>query len=77
LHVYGSEVALGRHEDKAAQHQGLGKALLAEAERIAADEFGTTAMAVLSGVGARQYYAELGYGFDSGYMVKKLVQGKS
>jgi elongator complex protein 3 len=72
LHVFGSEVALGKHEDKAAQHRGLGRTLLAEAERIAGEEFGAALVAVLSGVGARQYYAELGYEFDSGYMTKKF-----
>jgi len=71
LHVFGTEVALGRREDRAAQHRGLGRALLAEAERISRDEFGTSLMAVLSGVGARQYYTELGYVFNSGYMVKR------
>ena len=70
LHVFGSELALGEHEDKAAQHRGLGKALLAEAERIAGEEFEVSTVVVLSGVGARQYYAELGYEFNSGYMVK-------
>jgi elongator complex protein 3 len=77
LHVFGSELALGQHEDSAAQHHGLGRALLAEAERIAFEEFGARVMAVLSGVGARQYYAELGYELKSGYMVKTLANGKS
>lgn len=72
LHVFGSELALGKHEDRAAQHQGLGKALLAEAERIAGEEFGASLVVVLSGVGARQYYTELGYTFNSGYMTKNL-----
>ncbi|RJO62208.1 MAG: tRNA uridine(34) 5-carboxymethylaminomethyl modification radical SAM/GNAT enzyme Elp3 [Dehalococcoidia bacterium] len=72
LHVFGSELALGKREDKAAQHHGLGRALLAEAERIAVEEFGASLVAVLSGVGARQYYAELGYEFNSGYMTKNL-----
>ena len=72
LHVYGSELALGQREKLAAQHQGLGKALLAEAERVASNEYGAPIMAVLSGVGARQYYAEQGYEFRSGYMVKHL-----
>jgi elongator complex protein 3 len=75
LHVFGSELALGKHEDKAAQHQGLGKALLAEAERIAKDEFGASLVAVLSGVGARQYYAEQGYELNVRYMVKNLERG--
>jgi elongator complex protein 3 len=72
LHVFGSELELGKHADMAAQHRGLGKALLAEAERIAAEEFGASTVAILSGVGARQYYAEQGYEFKSGYMVKNL-----
>ncbi|MCL1886161.1 MAG: tRNA uridine(34) 5-carboxymethylaminomethyl modification radical SAM/GNAT enzyme Elp3 [Dehalococcoidia bacterium] len=72
LHVFGSELSLGQREKLAAQHQGLGKALLAEAERMASVDVGASTIAVLSGVGARQYYAEQGYKFCSGYMVKQL-----
>ena len=39
LHVFGPEVPLSEQKAEAAQHKGLGKALLKEAERIAADEF--------------------------------------
>jgi elongator complex protein 3 len=46
--------------------------LLAEAERIALAEFGITELAVLSGVGARQYYVESGYHLSGAYMVKTL-----
>ena len=73
LHVYGGELALGTREEKAAQHHGLGKALLAEAERVALKEFGTSKIAILSGVGARQYYADLGYQFEFGYMTRDLL----
>lgn len=73
LHVFGSELSLGQREKQAAQHQGLGKALLADAERIASAEADVSTIAVLSGVGARQYYAEQGYEFRSGYMVKHLL----
>lgn len=72
LHVFGSELALGQREKLAAQHQGLGKALLAEAARLASEEAGASTIAVLSGVGARQYYAEQGYVLQSGYMLKQL-----
>jgi elongator complex protein 3 len=73
LHVYGPEVAIGRSNAVAAQHKGLGKLLLMEAERIACEEFGTPIIAVLSGVGARQYYrTDLGYELEAGYMVKNL-----
>ena len=74
LHVYGSEVPLNELREEAAQHKGLGKALLREAERIAADEFQVKWMAVLSGVGAREYYrSEFGYSSGGDYMVKRLA----
>ena len=73
LHVYGPEVALGGRSAEAVQHKGLGRLLLLEAERIAAEEFGAPFIAVLSGVGAREYYRyDLGYELKAGYMVKKL-----
>jgi elongator complex protein 3 len=75
LHIYGAEVPLAEHRDEAAQHKGLGKALLSEAERIAQDEFQARQILVLSGVGAREYYrTEFGYTSQGDYMVKKLPQ---
>ena len=75
LHVYGPEVSLGQQDPNAAQHRGLGKALLGEAERIAAREFGLPQMVVLSGVGAKEYYrSEFGYSSQGDYMVKRLPQ---
>jgi len=73
LHVYGPEVPLDGQVAQAAQHRGLGRALLQEAEDIAAGEFGTARLAVLSGVGAREYYVESGYMLQGGYMVKRLA----
>ena len=72
LHVYGPEVALGERKEASAQHKGFGRSLLLEAERIASFQFGAPLMAVLSGVGAREYYRSDGYSFKGGYMVKKL-----
>jgi elongator complex protein 3 len=73
LHIYGPEVPLSQQIEDAAQHKGLGKRLMKEAERIAADEFGAREIAVLSGVGAREYYrAGFGYSLHNGYMVKSL-----
>jgi elongator complex protein 3 len=73
LHVYGSEVAIGGRNIAAAQHKGLGRLLLLEAERIASEEFDAQLIAVLSGVGAREYYrSDLGYELKAGYMVKRL-----
>ena len=73
LHVYGPEVPLREQKEKAAQHRGLGKALLKEAERIAHDEFQSPEIFVLSGVGAKEYYrSESGYSSRGEYMVKRL-----
>jgi elongator complex protein 3 len=73
LHIYGHEVPLKNQSLDAAQHKGLGKALLREAERIARDEFKAQRMAILSGVGAREYYrTEFNYQLSGDYMVKEL-----
>jgi elongator complex protein 3 len=74
LHVFGPEVPLSEQITKAAQHKGLGKALLREAERIARDEFKAQRMVILSGTGAKEYYrAEFGYSSWGDYMVKTLT----
>jgi elongator complex protein 3 len=73
LHVYGPEVPLSVQREGAAQHRGLGKALLREAERIACEEFQAQQMLVLSGTGAKEYYrSEFGYSSQGNYMVKNL-----
>jgi elongator complex protein 3 len=73
LHIYGPEVPLSQQKEEAAQHKGLGKALLKEAERIAAREFQVERMVVLSGIGAKEYYrSEFGYSSQGDYMVKNL-----
>lgn len=56
LHVYGQLIpTLDASATNAAQHVGFGRALMARAEGIAA-EAGFTSVAVISGVGARNYY---------------------
>jgi elongator complex protein 3 len=73
LHVFGPEVPLSEQRTRAAQHKGLGKALLREAERIARDEFQAECLVVLSGTGAKEYYrTEFGYRPEGDYMVGAL-----
>lgn len=73
LHVFGLEVPLGEKYDGATQHRGLGMELLKKAERIARDELQARRIAILSGVGAREYFrSECGYELDGAYMVKEL-----
>ena len=82
LHVYGRTVGTGTTTDEAAgtsttvaQHLGIGRRLLAEAERLA-QEAGYTRIAVISGVGVQNYYEKRGYTMspsgDGEFMVKTL-----
>jgi elongator complex protein 3 len=74
LHVFGPEVPLKELKEEGAQHKGFGKALLQEAERIAAREFRAGQMVVLSGVGAREYYrTESDYESLGDYLIKDLI----
>jgi elongator complex protein 3 len=77
LHIFGPEVPLNEQRIKAAQHKGLGKALMREAERIARDEFNADRMVILSGTGAKEYYrTEFGYISQGDYLVKNLKDRK-
>lgn len=73
LHVYGELVPVG--EKGKIQHAGLGKLLLAEAEKIS-KKHKIPDIAVISGVGARNYYRKLGYRLGKQitktYLIKKL-----
>lgn len=71
LHVYGSVKKFGEKGDQS-QHVGFGKRLMKEAEKIAKDN-GYKKIAVISGVGVREYYKKLGYHLNSTYMVKELI----
>jgi elongator complex protein 3 len=69
LHVYGPQAALGFKG--AVQHRGIGKRLLAAAERIARKNH-KEKMVIISGIGVREYYRMLGYRREGPYMVKLL-----
>ncbi|XP_013930620.1 PREDICTED: elongator complex protein 3-like [Thamnophis sirtalis] len=72
LHVYGSVVPVSSRDPSKFQHQGFGMLLMEEAERIAKEEHGSWKIAVISGVGTRDYYRKIGYGLEGPYMVKRL-----
>jgi elongator complex protein 3 len=74
LHVFGPELPLSQRVENAVQHRGFGKALLREAEHIAREEFHRDRTAVLSGVGAREYYRSEGYVLEENYMVKNIIR---
>ncbi|MEW6528400.1 MAG: tRNA uridine(34) 5-carboxymethylaminomethyl modification radical SAM/GNAT enzyme Elp3 [Candidatus Micrarchaeota archaeon] len=68
LHVYGEETLLGKKGS--VQHRGFGSSLLAEAEKIASEEFDKKKMVILSAVGVRPYYYKRGYFLDGPYVSK-------
>ncbi len=71
LHTYGQMVALGR-KSLAPQHRGLGKKLIKEAEKIVKQESKLPKIAVISGIGVRTYFRQLGYRLEDEYMIKKI-----
>lgn len=73
LHVYGLAVPVAGREAARFQHQGLGKLLMQEAERIARHEHRSQKISVISGIGTREYYRALGYVLDGVYMSKWIT----
>ena len=71
LHVYGEALALDTAQQGAAQHRGLGGALLAEAQIIAQQE-GYRHLAVIAAIGTRPYYRDRGFVLGQLYMSRSL-----
>lgn len=63
LHIYGPTLGIGKIAKKEWQHKGLGKILMAKAEKIAKRKR-YTKIRVISGIGVREYYKKLGYKID-------------
>jgi len=63
LHVYGQLIPTVDAKGSHAQHVGLGTQMMREAERIA-QSHGATKIAVISGVGVRNFYRKLGYDLE-------------
>lgn len=70
LKVFGRIVPFDEDAGRRWQHRGLGRALMAEAETLARDEFSCRRMRVTSGLGVRGYYRSLGYRLERPYMIK-------
>ncbi len=75
IHTYGQLQPLYRGQTpvNSPQHKGLGKKLIAEAEKITKNEFDLHKVAVISAVGTRNYYRKMGYKLRQTYMVKSLL----
>ena len=71
LHVYGQSVGIGK-DGTGSQHRGYGMKLMKIAEGIAASN-GYTKVAVIAGVGTREYYKnKCGYSLEGTYMIKNI-----
>jgi elongator complex protein 3 len=72
IHAYGKLVAHGKSKSKSsAQHMGFGKKLMIEAEKLSKKNK-YSKIAVISGIGVREYYRKLGYKLEGTYMTKKI-----
>jgi elongator complex protein 3 len=71
IQTFGEMVPIGIKRI-APQHRGLGKKLVKEAEKITKKEFGLKKIAVISGVGVRDYWKKLGYKLKETYMIRKI-----
>ena len=84
LHVYGQLIPTyyegarksgAVHQGGKVQHAGFGSKLMRRAEEIARER-GYARIAVIAGVGTREYYRKIGYTFveeSGGFLVKNLV----
>ncbi len=71
VHTYGAQVKVGDGAKKNSQHAGLGRRLLEEAEKLS-KYAGFKKIAVISGIGTRNYYRKWGYELEGTYMTKQL-----
>ncbi len=71
VHVYGKQIAIGNKEKGEKQHVGWGTRLMQDAERMA-KEAGYKKMAVIAGIGTREYYKKKGYKLEGTYMVRSM-----
>ena len=72
VHIYGQSLEVGADLSGAAQHSGLGTALLEKAEALA-KAAGYRQMAVIAAVGTRLYYEKRGFERSALYMTKEIV----
>ena len=71
LHVYGQLIKHDLNDKDKTQHSGFGRKLLKKAEEISYNN-GIKKVAIISGVGVRQYYEKNGYKLIKNYMIKEL-----
>ncbi len=71
VHVYGKQIPVGERGKTSKQHTGWGTKLLEKAEDMAL-KAGFKKVAIISGIGTREYYRKRGYKLEGSYMIKVL-----
>ncbi|MFA5821414.1 MAG: tRNA uridine(34) 5-carboxymethylaminomethyl modification radical SAM/GNAT enzyme Elp3 [Candidatus Gracilibacteria bacterium] len=71
IHVYGKQIAVGKRGKGEKQHLGWGTKLMNEAESLA-KVAGYKKMAVIAGIGTREYYKKMGYRLKGSYMLRDI-----
>ena len=54
------------------QHRGYGKQLMSHAEKISVEDFDGKKLAVISGIGARDWFYNMEYKLDGPYVSKSF-----
>jgi elongator complex protein 3 len=72
LRVYGPVVEIGKRDEDAWQHLGLGEKMLDYAQETAHTEFDAKQVLVNSGIGVKEYYRGLGFTDNGPYLLKNL-----
>jgi ELP3 family radical SAM enzyme/protein acetyltransferase len=76
LHVYGRVQTVGQKNLHGVQHRGIGRRLLKRAEYIAFWKHGVSKVAVIAGIGVRNYYAKYGYHLEGTYMIRHFFMSR-
>jgi len=71
VHTYGAQIKIGEGDSNKSQHSGLGRKLIEKAEDIS-KKAGYKRIAVISGIGTRNYYRKWGYKLEGTYMIKEI-----
>lgn len=71
IHVYGPSLEISKESSGQAQHLGLGTKLISQAKSLAVGN-GFKQLAVISGIGTREYYKSRGFKLNKLYQVSTL-----
>ncbi len=72
VHTFGKLAKINKTDSTSPQHIGLGKKLLKKAEEIIRKESTLKKIAIISGIGVREYYRKFDYKIEDEYMTKIL-----